>query len=81
MPTHNLNGADLYYKVTGAGPWLVFAHGGEGTRLHWWAQVAALQHRFRCVTYDARGFGQSTVGAMQTAVYNAVLARFLSPQS
>ena len=64
MPTHNLNGADLYYEVTGAGPWLVFAHGGEGTRLHWWAQVAALQHRFRCVTYDARGFGQSAVGTM-----------------
>ena len=62
MPTQHLNGADLYYEVAGTGPWLVFAHGGEGTRLHWWAQVAALQHRFRCVTYDARGFGQSTVG-------------------
>jgi pimeloyl-ACP methyl ester carboxylesterase len=57
-----LNGADLYYEVTGTGPWLVFAHGGEGTRLHWWAQVAALRERFRCVTYDARGFGQSSVG-------------------
>ena len=64
MPTHKLNGTELYYEVTGAGPWIVFAHGGEGTRLHWWAQVAALQHRFRCVTYDARGFGQSAVGAM-----------------
>lgn len=64
MPTHNLNGADLYYEVTGNGPWLVFAHGGEGTHLHWWAQVAALQHRFRCVTYDARGFGKSAVGTV-----------------
>jgi 3-oxoadipate enol-lactonase len=64
LPTHNLNGADLYYEVTGTGPWLVFAHGGEGTRLHWWAQVAALQRRFRCVTYDARGFGQSAVGTV-----------------
>jgi pimeloyl-ACP methyl ester carboxylesterase len=62
MPTQRLNGADLYYEVTGDGPWLVFAHGGEGTRLHWWAQVAALRDHFRCVTYDARGFGQSTVG-------------------
>ena len=62
MPTQQLNGALLYFEVTGTGPWLVFAHGGEGTRLHWWAQVAALQHRFRCVTYDARGFGQSTSG-------------------
>ena len=64
MPTHKLNGTELYYEVTGTGPWIVFAHGGEGTRLHWWAQVAALQHGFRCVTYDARGFGQSAVGAM-----------------
>ncbi|TML07080.1 MAG: alpha/beta fold hydrolase [Actinobacteria bacterium] len=62
MPTHRLNGARLFYEVTGTGPWVVFAHGGEGTRLHWWAQVAALQHRFRCVTYDARGFGQSEIG-------------------
>ena len=57
-----MNGAEIYYEVTGDGPWVVFAHGGEGTRLHWWAQVAALQHRFRCVTYDARGFGQSAFG-------------------
>jgi pimeloyl-ACP methyl ester carboxylesterase len=64
LPTHGLNGAEIYYEVTGTGPWLVFAHGGEGTRLHWWAQVAALQDRFRCVTYDARGFGQSTFGTM-----------------
>ncbi|MEO8696018.1 MAG: alpha/beta fold hydrolase [Acidimicrobiales bacterium] len=64
MPTQLLNGAALYYEVTGSGPWIVFAHGGEGTRLHWWAQVAALQDRFRCVTYDARGFGQSTFGEL-----------------
>jgi pimeloyl-ACP methyl ester carboxylesterase len=62
VPTQQLNGAALYYEIAGAGPWVVFAHGGEGTRLHWWAQVAALKDRFRCVTYDARGFGQSTVG-------------------
>jgi pimeloyl-ACP methyl ester carboxylesterase len=64
VPTQRLNGADLYYEVTGDGPWLVFAHGGEGTRLHWWAQVAAFRHRFRCVTYDARGFGQSAAGTL-----------------
>ena len=62
MPRQSVNGAELYYEVTGTGPWVVLAHGGEGTRLHWWAQVAALQHRFRCVTYDARGFGQSAFG-------------------
>ena len=62
MPIAQLNGAALYYEIAGTGPWVVFAHGGEGTRLHWWAQVAALQGRFRCVTYDARGFGQSTFG-------------------
>jgi pimeloyl-ACP methyl ester carboxylesterase len=41
---------------------MVLAHGGEGTRIHWWQQVAALAPRYRCVTYDMRGFGSSPTG-------------------
>ena len=60
MATARVDGTELYYEVDGDdGPCLVFAHGGEGTHLHWWQQVAALRHRYRCVTYDARGFGLS----------------------
>jgi 3-oxoadipate enol-lactonase len=57
-----INGTRLVHEVEGAGPWLVFAHGGEGTHLHWWAQVAVLRDTYRCVTYDARGFGASPFG-------------------
>ncbi len=62
MPVANLRGVDLYYEVEGAGDWVVFAHGGEGVHLNWWKQVAALRGRYRCVTYDARGFGLSGGG-------------------
>jgi pimeloyl-ACP methyl ester carboxylesterase len=57
-----VNGTRLVHEVDGDGPWLVFAHGGEGTHLHWWAQVGELRDAYRCVTYDARGFGASPLG-------------------
>jgi pimeloyl-ACP methyl ester carboxylesterase len=41
---------------------MVLIHGGEGTRIHWWQQVAAFAERFTCVTYDCRGFGSSPAG-------------------
>jgi 3-oxoadipate enol-lactonase len=54
----------LFHEVDGdAGGWLVFAHGGDGNRLCWWRQVAAFKDRFRCLTYDASGFGLSPVGS------------------
>ncbi len=58
-PAH---GTDLYYEVAGDGDWMVLVHGGEGTRIHWWQQVAAFAPRYRCVTYDMRGFGSTPVG-------------------
>lgn len=59
MPIAEIAGAPLHYESDGEGPAIVFAHGGEGTYLHWWQQVAFFRDRFRCVTYDARGFGLS----------------------
>ncbi len=59
-----VDGTHLYYEVTGNGPWMVLAHGGEGTRIHWWQQVALFRNEFRCVVYDARGFGQSPMGRL-----------------
>ena len=59
-----VDGTELYYEVTGDGPWMVLAHGGEGTRIHWWQQVALFRNEFRCVVYDARGFGQSPMGRL-----------------
>jgi len=59
MSFATVNGVDLYYETEGQGDWVVFAHGGDAPHLCWWRQVAALRARFRCLTYDARGFGAS----------------------
>lgn len=59
MPTAPVNGIDLYYESHGDGPAIVFAHGLGGSHLSWWQQVPALSKRYRCVTIDHRGFGQS----------------------
>ncbi|MGH7988293.1 MAG: alpha/beta fold hydrolase [Candidatus Binataceae bacterium] len=59
MPLARINGIELYYETHGGGPALVLAHGAGGNHLSWWQQVPALSQRFRCVTFDHRGFGYS----------------------
>ena len=64
MPTLRVNGATLWYEEHGAGPEaIVFAHGLLWSGRMFDAQVAALQGRFRCVTFDFRGQGRSEVTA------------------
>lgn len=57
MPYAPTNGIETYYESHGDGPPIVFAHGRGGCHLSWWQQVPALRDRFRCVTFDHRGFG------------------------
>ncbi|MEZ4864706.1 MAG: alpha/beta fold hydrolase [Caldilineaceae bacterium] len=58
----NINGAKLYYEATGSGPaTIVFAHGLIWSGRMFDNQVNALQDRYRCVTFDFRGQGQSEV--------------------
>lgn len=61
MPVVNLPGVDLYYEVHGpeGAPAIVFAHGAGGNHISWWQQVPYFARRYRCVTFDHRGFGQS----------------------
>src|SRR6202007_2911937 len=59
MPSAKINGIDFYYEVHGEGPALVLAHGGGGNHLSWWQNVPELSRRYRCVTFDHRGFGYS----------------------
>ncbi|MDA0365428.1 MAG: alpha/beta hydrolase [Chloroflexi bacterium] len=60
MSTLSVTGCDLYYGVHGEGPeTIVFAHGAGGNHLSWWQQVPHFRERYRCVTFDHRGFGQS----------------------
>ncbi len=59
MPYATVNAARIYYEQHGSGPDLVFLHGAGGNHLVWWQQVAEFSKRFRCTTFDARGWGLS----------------------
>jgi 3-oxoadipate enol-lactonase len=62
MPKLRANGAEIYYEDVGSGPQaVVFAHGLLWSCRMFDAQVAALQDRYRCVSFDFRGQGQTEV--------------------
>lgn len=62
MPTLKVNGADIHYDVHGDGPeTIVFAHGLLWSGQMFTQQVAHFQGRYRCITFDFRGQGQSAV--------------------
>jgi 3-oxoadipate enol-lactonase len=65
MPKVKINDIDLYYEIDGEGDWLIFVHGGGCTHLDWARQVYAMRDRYKCLTYDSRGCGQS--GGMEDA--------------
>jgi len=62
MPKLRVNGVELYYEDVGSGPQtIVFAHGLLWSCRMFDGQVAALQDRYRCVSFDFRGQGQTEV--------------------
>jgi 3-oxoadipate enol-lactonase len=64
MPHARVNGTSLYYEQSGDGPeTIVFAHGCLLSCRMFDGIVAALKERFRCVTFDFRGQGQSAIPA------------------
>ncbi|MBI4183678.1 MAG: alpha/beta hydrolase [Proteobacteria bacterium] len=54
-------GVRLYYEDTAAGAPIVFVHEWGGDYRSWEPQVRHLSRRFRCVTFNARGFPPSSV--------------------
>ncbi|HET7678466.1 MAG TPA: alpha/beta fold hydrolase [Candidatus Limnocylindrales bacterium] len=54
-----VNGVELYYEQTGAGPDVVLLHGGMVDLRMWHPQVEALQGSYRVLRLDFRGFGRS----------------------
>jgi len=69
MPHVNLNGAELYYEdykpdATDGDverpPAVVLAHGVGGNHAIWFQQIDALRQTHRVVTFDHRGFGNSS---------------------
>jgi 3-oxoadipate enol-lactonase len=62
MPKLQVNGAELYFEDTRNGPeTIVFAHGLLFSSRMFAAQVDHFKDRFRCVSFDFRGQGQSEV--------------------
>ncbi len=62
MPFLQVNGARLHYTSQGTGAQtVVFAHGLLWSGRMFDAQVAALSSRYRCITFDFRGQGESEV--------------------
>jgi pimeloyl-ACP methyl ester carboxylesterase len=58
----SLDGDDVYFEVAGApdAPVVVLGHGAGGNHAIWFQQVPVFAHQYRVVTWDQRGFGNST---------------------
>ena len=75
MPHLDVNGTRLYYEDTGgSGEPLVFSHGLLWSGRMFDKQVAALKDRYRCITYDHRGQGQSDVWRVDSVDMETVYA-------
>lgn len=62
MPHVDLNGAHIHFTDSGGdGEPIVFSHGLLLSGAMYSAQVAHFQDRYRCITFDHRGQGQSGV--------------------
>src|SRR5215207_5710243 len=55
------DGAQLYYETTGTGTPLVFVHEFAGDTRSWEPQVRHFARRYRCITFNARGYPPSDV--------------------
>jgi len=55
------DGVRLFVESVGDGPPIVFAHEFGGDTTSWQPQVAGLSDRYRCITFNARGYPPSDV--------------------
>lgn len=59
MPMLDRDGVQIYYEVHGEGPALLLTHGYSATSAMWEGQVEPLSKRFKLITWDMRGHGQT----------------------
>ena|SRR5262245_24300227 len=59
MPTAQLNGIAIDYEDGGSGPSVFLSHGYSATGRMWAPQRPALEPRYRLITWDMRGHGQT----------------------
>ncbi|MBT3535509.1 MAG: alpha/beta fold hydrolase, partial [Rhodospirillaceae bacterium] len=60
-----------YFEDHGAGPAVLLSHGFSASSTMWQDQVAALRNRYRVLTWDMRGHGQSDYPEDPTAYSEA----------
>jgi pimeloyl-ACP methyl ester carboxylesterase len=61
MPHIQVNGANLYYEITGKGIPLLLVHEYAGDYRSWEPQVRFFARRYKVVTFNARGYPPSEV--------------------
>lgn len=61
MPYADADGVNLYYEKTGEGFPIVFVHEFAGDYRSWEPQVRFFSRRYRCITFNARGYPPSDV--------------------
>lgn len=59
MPEQTINGVEIHYEDQGSGPALVFQHAWLSSSVIWGGVVPQLTDRYRCITLDTRGAGDS----------------------
>ncbi len=59
MPHLDRDGVKIYYDDHGSGPAILLSHGYSATSKMWADQVAAFKDRYRVITWDMRGHGES----------------------
>jgi len=65
------DGTRLYYEETGTGTPILFIHEFAGDHRSWEPQVRSFSRRYRCITYNARGYPPSDVPDDESAYSQA----------
>ena len=69
------DGVNLYYEQTGSGTPIVFVHEYAGDIRSWEPQVRYFSRRYRCITYNARGYPPSDVPESSAPPSSALAVR------
>lgn len=73
MPVASVNGQEVHYSDSGGdGPAIVFLHGFLFDESMFAPQFEALSPQYRCIAFDARGFGQTKWDGEKFTLYDTV---------